>query len=144
MNDTLMKQGGIDKMILEKKDFDAKEFDGFHEVSDEELIPGIYIENPFICPFGIEGYCEGFKDAEYSKRCEVSQPIKLLDCKIYNHFIDLSRNYPQQRNESIHDTVIMSAEDVVNWIDYSSLQDRVDDGEDALEIFENESYLNRR
>lgn len=142
-------------MVLNLRDLDGGELrNGFHEVSDEEETQ--YTDNPFFCFFGSEGYCGVLKSGEYRSECRVEDPIDLLKCKIYNHILDnwdkpevrdasLDEGHYFQRNESLHDTVIMSAEDVVestkrSQSTYLSLQDRADDGEDVSGDIEEQGF----
>ena len=146
-------------MVLGLRNLDDGELrEGFHEVSDEERVRSEFVENVTRCPYGIDGSCEGFKDAEYKERCEVKHPRYLLDCELYRQFVsdpemfrgkikvkDVSTqegNYFQQRDESLHDTVVMSSDEVVRDIkDDASLQDRVDEGEDVSEDINHEGRL---
>ena len=103
---------------------------GFHEMNNE--IHSGYFDDPLICPFGIEGYCEGFKDPEYKVRCEVKDPKDLLKCGTYLDFIAENDLYRDAKPISAYDedTVEMTAEEVVKASqEYESLQDALEDGE---------------
>ncbi len=111
---------------------------GLHEINTPR---GGYEENPFTCPFGIEGYCEGYMDAEHTERCEVSHPAKLLNCDLYVDFVTKPEVflYPLQvpRVDPNADTVIMHGDEVVkNSTSFDSIHDRIADGADIRRFFE--------
>jgi len=106
---------------------------GFHELRDDEEIPGNYAGSPFICPFGLEGLCEGIRDPDYKERCEVQNPIDLLKCQLYNQFINDPDSYLKNKPvlQSEKDTVVMSGDDVVLGNSYDSVHDLQADGVDV-------------
>lgn len=53
-------------------------------------IPSNYADDPYICPFGLDGVCEGMKDPEYNTRCSGSD-FPYSRCEIYHSIANSSR-----------------------------------------------------
>ena len=77
-------------------------------------IPSSFSDDPYNCPFLVDDSCEGGKDPEYRTRCS-GEDFQYRNCKIYQ-----IRTNPenledyQPVDQSLVDTVIISAEDIVD------------------------------
>ena len=119
---------------------------GMHLLKDFSSLPEGYASNPFLCPFGMEGYCEGIKDPDYKGRCKVDDPKDLLKCSLYNDFIANPDLYIREKPkiDTNADTASIRHDDVIKMsrrqnnfsrrID-ASLHDRIADGETPEKFF---------
>jgi len=107
-------------MVREITDFGEKDRrtlmnSGMHMLTISEPASGEYTSNPFICPFGTEGYCDGIKDRYIAGRCEVLNPGDLLNCDLYRNFISNPDLYllEKPKVDPTADTVSIRHDDVI-------------------------------
>jgi len=55
---------------------------GFHEL---EFKFSHHLEDVYICPHGLEGYCEGIKDSKFNTRC-AGPNLSYQNCELYKDF----------------------------------------------------------
>lgn len=112
---------------------------GVQPVVDREIgIPSSYLDDLHNCPYSLDGSCEGVKDPEYKTRC-VGGDFSYSRCGIFKSRLENPNPYDDAIpiSDALTDTVIMNVRDVVNsrkGDDYSSVQDRIDDGKNVREL----------
>jgi len=111
---------------------------GMQVLNSSDYIPGEYTSSPFVCPFGAEGYCNGIKDEDRTGRCEVLNPVHLLNCDNYRDFLKNPDFYVIEKPiaNPLSDTVSISHDEVIRMSKRPSRE-----GEIPLEEQANEGMI---